>query len=105
MILLVANWESVHKRRLLAWDPQFYRAEWDRLAAARQNARLIVHTDWMTAEEVLSRVVYWFDEYYGFGKLWRSSPEIQNAERGGIRSQFNGSKDITRFDSDFGRGI
>ncbi len=105
VIVLVANWESVHKRRRLAWEPKFYQDEWDRLTMARQKARLIVHTDWLTAQEVANRVVYWFDEYYGFAQLWLSRPEINRSERVGIRAHFNDSKDITRFDSHFGRGI
>lgn len=62
VVVLCATWETVHRRRQLAWDPGFYWTEWQRLAAARREAQLVVHTDWLTAEEVADCIARWYRE-------------------------------------------
>ncbi len=86
VVLLAATWETVHRRRRLSWDTSFYRTEWDRLGTARQEACLIVHTDWLTAEQVAQRVARWFDGKVGLDALWRRHPEYGEADRALLRA-------------------
>ncbi len=60
VVVLCADWETVHRRRRLAWDPDFYRTEWYRLRQARKDAALIVHTDALSATEVADVVATWW---------------------------------------------
>lgn len=60
VILLCASWQTVHRRRALAWDQDFYRVEWERLRHARENASLTIHTDWIDADAVADVIEDWF---------------------------------------------
>ncbi len=60
VVLLCANWETVHRRRHLSWNPDFYQTEWHRLAQARQEAGFIVHTDALSAVAVTDLVAHWW---------------------------------------------
>lgn len=59
VVLLTATWQTVHRRRRLAWDPSFYDTEWRRLGEARRHARLIVHTDWLDPDGVADIIETW----------------------------------------------
>ncbi len=61
VILLCASWQTVHRRRELAWDRDFYRVEWDRLRHARDHASLIIQTDWLDADAVADVIEDWFN--------------------------------------------
>lgn len=61
LVLLTANWETVHRRRRLDWDPGFFFTEWKRLEEARQQADLIVQTDWLSPHQVAAVVTRWWD--------------------------------------------
>lgn len=74
LVLLVASWETVHHRRQLAWNPDFYRTEWLRLNSARRNADLILHTDNLTREAVLDAIVRWWDTRLGLTPIWSQYP-------------------------------
>ncbi len=65
VVLLCADWESVHRRRRLSFDREFYRTEWRRLSQARQEANLVVHTDMFTAVEVAQIVAKWWKSWTG----------------------------------------
>lgn len=88
VILLVASWATVHRRRHLAWNPAFYREEWERLGQARDHAAIVLHTDFLTPDEVADRVVAWFDHKFGFGPVWVVHPEWGRSERASVRAQF-----------------
>lgn len=90
VIVLVAGWATVHRRRQLAWNPDFYRAEWERLRGARQDAALILHTDWLSAAQVADRAAEWFDGYFGFDRLWQCESPLSVSEQASIRAQFRG---------------
>lgn len=87
VVVLVANWGTVHRRRRLAWERDFYRTEWNRLARARQDAKLILHTDALTREEVVAAIVRFWDREMGLDRLWASHPEWSPLERSEIRHQ------------------
>ena len=80
VILLAASWQTVHRRRKLSWDPQFYGVEWLRLRQARQDARLIVHTDSLSPDQVADVVTEWFDQWFGLDRWWRESG-VEEAEK------------------------
>ncbi len=88
VVLLVADWGTVHRRRHLAWDPGFYRAEWERIRLARDEAALVIHTDWLNPQQVANRVTEWYDARLGFDNVWRSRPELADAEQARIRAQW-----------------
>lgn len=88
VVVLAANWDTVHHRRVLAWNPDFYRDEWDRIAGARRHASLIVHTDCLNPIEVADSVTQWFDRRFGFQALWRTQRDLSEGDRAAIRSQF-----------------
>ena len=69
LVLLTADWETVHRRRQLAWDPGFYRTEWRRLEEARHEADLVVQTDYLTPQQVAEAVVRWWDQRMGLDRL------------------------------------
>lgn len=88
VVLLVSSWGTVHRRRQLAWNPKFYREEWDRLSAARQGASLVVHTDYLTPDAVADRVAEWFDRWFGFEAFWNQHPEWGRPERQEVRAHY-----------------
>ncbi len=65
LVLLTADWETVHRRRRLAWEPAFYRTEWMRLEEARKEADLVVQTDYLTPRQVAEVVRRWWDGRMG----------------------------------------
>ncbi len=69
LVLLTADWETVHRRRRLAWEPAFYRVEWLRLEEARSEADLIVQTDYRTPRQVADAVCRWWDRRLGLDRL------------------------------------
>lgn len=87
VVLLAASWDTVHRRRRLAWNPSFYEEEWHRLAKARQGAALILHTDWLTPQEVADSVTRWYDQQYGFALVWQRHPGLLGEEQAHIRAQ------------------
>jgi hypothetical protein len=88
VVLLVAQWDTVHRRRQLSWNPAFYRAEWDRIRDARQAAALIIHTDWLNPVQVADRVTAWFDRQFGFEGLWDSEASMTPKDRAAIRVSY-----------------
>lgn len=91
VVLLVANWQTVHRRRQLSWDREFYRTEWDRLRAARQDAHLIIHTDALTPHQVAREVCRWYDAWFGLEGLWRQQNVVDETRRTIIRRSLQGS--------------
>ncbi len=87
VVVLVASWGTVHRRRRLAWDRDFYRIEWNRLTRARQDAKLILHTDSLTREAVVAAIVRWWDREMGLDRLWASHPEWSPGEQSQVRHQ------------------
>jgi hypothetical protein len=88
VVLLVASWSTVHRRRRLAWNPAFYREEWERLMGARRDAAYVLHTDFLTPDEVADRVAGWFDHQFGFSRLWAEHPEWGSRDRAAVRARF-----------------
>lgn len=88
VIVLVADWNTVHRRRQLSWDLAFYRTEWDRIGDARQAAALIIHTDWLNPSQVADRVTTWFDRQFGFERLWSLDASITQREKAVIRAGY-----------------
>lgn len=68
LVVLAARWDTVHRRRRLGWSPEYYRVQWRRVAGAREQAGLIVHTDSLSAREVSEVVRRWWDERFGIGE-------------------------------------
>jgi hypothetical protein len=62
IVCLCANWETVHRRRPLAFAPDFYEREWLRIREARASAHLIIHTDYLTAPEVTDLIISWWPQ-------------------------------------------
>ncbi len=87
LVLLVASWETVHRRRELSWNPDFYRTEWFRLAAARQDADFILHTDPLSRHEVLDAIISWWDARLGLGSTWMRYPQWDHAMKTKIREK------------------
>ncbi|MHB1953252.1 MAG: hypothetical protein ACYCOU_05840 [Sulfobacillus sp.] len=85
VVLLVASWATVHRRRHLAWEPEFYRTEWMRLQGARKDAHLILHTDELNRKEVVDTIVRWWDQRLGLETLWLRYPHWRQAEQAHIR--------------------
>ena len=69
LVLLTADWATVHRRRRLNWEPAFYRVEWLRLEEARSEADLIVPTDYRTPCQVADVVCRWWDRRLGLDRL------------------------------------
>lgn len=88
VVVLVANWDTVHRRRQLSWDLDFYRAEWERISDARKAAALIVHTDWLSPVDVAARVTTWFDRQFGFDQLWAQLAPLDHQEMASIRARY-----------------
>jgi hypothetical protein len=105
VVLLTASWASVHRRRKLSWNPAFYREEWRRLTRARQDAVLVIGTDWLDADEVADETVAWFDRRVGFAAWFDRDGITDPALRAQIRSQFRPNPGSTAFDSDFGQRL
>lgn len=76
LVLLVASWETVHRRRTFSFEPQFFTTEWERLADARREANLVVHTDGLSPDEVAKVVADWWDRERGI----RAGPGSAGAE-------------------------
>jgi len=57
LIFLDASFEICTRRRRLNWTKADYDEQHCRLAHARQNANLIIETDTLTADEVLTSVL------------------------------------------------
>ncbi len=87
VVLLVASWETVHHRRQLAWNPDFYRTEWMRLQEARKEARLILHTDELSRKEVADAIIRWWDARLGLGPVWIGHPDWDGPKKATIRSK------------------
>ncbi len=87
LVLLVASWETVHRRRQLAWNPDFYRTEWSRLEAARREADLILHTDNLSRQEVLDSIVRWWDVRAGLAPVWAQYPRWDGPMKAEIRQK------------------
>lgn len=87
VVLLVASWETVHHRRQLAWNPDFYRTEWMRLQEARKEAHLILHTDHLSRREVADAIIGWWDSRLGLGPVWLLNPEWNDPFKAKIRSK------------------
>jgi len=104
-VLLVANWQSVHRRRQLSWDLDFYRVEWDRLSVARRDAKLIVHTDWLLPEQVADYIMDWFDRYTGLDRLWDQHPDWPHDQKVAIRGKVGHDGPDQWFDSLFKPGL
>ncbi|MCL5971374.1 MAG: hypothetical protein M1499_02285 [Firmicutes bacterium] len=94
VVVLVANWSTVHRRRRLAWERNFYRTEWNRLTRSRQDAKLILHTDSLTREEVVAAIVRWWDREMGLDRLWASHPEWSSVTRSEMRHQATYAKTV-----------
>lgn len=87
VVLLVASWETVHRRRQLAWNPDFYRTEWMRLQEARKEAHLILHTDELSRGEVVDTIISWWDSRLGLGPVWSGHPYWNGTLKARIRSK------------------
>ena len=62
LVMLCADWQTVHRRRRLSWDPEFYHTEWIRLSQARQEAGLVIHTDMLSAQAVADVIAAWWQQ-------------------------------------------
>ena len=87
VVVLVASWETVHHRRQLAWNPDFYRTEWTRLQEARQEAHLVLHTDELSRGEVVDAIIRWWDSRLGLDPVWFGHPEWDARRKATIRSR------------------
>lgn len=85
VVVLVASWQTVHRRRDLSWDRQFYLTEWRRLTAARNDAVLVIHTDLLTPDEVADRIAGWYDQRMNLIGQWQLHPEWSHAQRAEVR--------------------
>lgn len=86
VVLLAATWQTVHRRRQLSWDLAFYDVEWQRLSLARQEARIIVHTDSLSPDQVADIVTEWFDQWFRLDRWWRETG-VEESEKPRLRRQ------------------
>jgi hypothetical protein len=91
LVLLTADWQTVHRRRRLQWDPGFYVTEWHRLAEARLEADLVVQTDFLTAREVAHLVVAWWDRRMGLDHLTVDARRLAELRRQAAVGRFMAS--------------
>ena len=61
LIYLNASFESCTKRRKLNWTNEDYQEQLHRLSHAREHADLIIETDSISPEEVLSKLVIFLE--------------------------------------------
>jgi len=57
LIFLQVAYETTLKRKNLNWTRKEYETQLERLQHARQNAQIIIETDLLTPEELISRAV------------------------------------------------
>jgi hypothetical protein len=58
VVLLCADLETVRERRDdPAWPAWIYELQQDRLISARENADIVVHTDFLTLDEVIKAIL------------------------------------------------
>ncbi len=65
LIYLGVSFENTIARRKLNWRPDEYQQQLQRLEHARQHAHLIISTDSLTSEEVLSVAVRFLENQIG----------------------------------------
>ncbi len=57
LIFLQVSYETTLRRKNLDWTRKEYEIQFERLHHARQNAQIIIETDLLTPEELISRAV------------------------------------------------
>jgi guanylate kinase len=64
LIFLECSYENSTSRRKLNWQPADHEEQLRRLSHAREHAKIIIDTNFLTTDEVLSRVLIFLKENY-----------------------------------------